>query len=108
MDYRDSIETSKSIDGGTNELINKDKIELKIYTQATRYTENKLSEKDIRNFIGAMSGGTTKGVFITCSAFDNSAIKNVREAHHSIILVHSLKLIDLMHRYKLGIQVELT
>jgi restriction system protein len=26
--------------------------------------ENKVREKDIRNFIGAMSGDTTKGVFV--------------------------------------------
>ncbi len=45
-------------------LSTKDKLGLeKIYIQAKRYNENKVREKDIRNFIGAMSGDTKKGRF---------------------------------------------
>ncbi len=96
MGYGDFIETSKSGDGGIDGIINEDKLGLeKIYTQAKRYNENKVREKDIRNFIGAMSGDTSKGVFITTSSFDDSAIKKAREAHHSIILVDGAKLVDL-------------
>ncbi|PWG06791.1 restriction endonuclease [Polaribacter aquimarinus] len=109
MGYGDFIETSKSGDGGVDGIINEDKLGLeKIYTQAKRYTENKVREKDIRNFIGAMSGDTTKGVFITTSTFDNAAIKKAREAHHSIILIDGSKLVDLMHQYNVGVQVKLT
>ncbi len=109
MGYGDFIETSKSGDGGIDGIINEDKLGLeKIYTQAKRYTENKVREKDIRNFIGAMSGDTTKGVFITTSTFDNSAIKKAREAHHSIILIDGIKLVDLMHQYNVGVQVKTT
>jgi len=107
MGYGDFIETSKSGDGGIDGIINEDKLGLeKIYTQAKRYTENRVREKDIRNFIGAMSGDTTKGVFITTSTFDDSAIKKAREAHHSIILIDGLKLVDLMHQYNVGVQVK--
>lgn len=107
MGYGDFIETSKSNDGGIDGIINEDKLGLeKIYTQAKRYNENKVREKDIRNFIGAMSGDTSKGVFITTSTFDDSAIKKAREAHHSIILIDGLKLVDLMHQYNVGIQVK--
>ena len=78
MGYGDFIETSKSGDGGIDGIINEDKLGLeKIYTQAKRYNENKVREKDIRNFIGAMSGDTSKGVFITTSSFDESAIKKL-------------------------------
>lgn len=64
MGYGDFIETSKSGDGGIDGIINEDKLGLdKIYIQAKRFTENKVREKDIRNFIGAMSGDTNKGVF---------------------------------------------
>lgn len=109
MGYGDFIETSKSGDGGIDGIINEDKLGLeKIYTQAKRYAENKVREKDIRNFIGAMSGDTTKGVFITTSTFDDSAIKKAREAHHSIILIDGLKLVDLMHEYNVGVQVKTT
>jgi len=107
MGYGDFIETSKSGDGGIDGIINEDKLGLeKIYTQAKRYTENKVREKDIRNFIGAMSGDTTKGVFITTSTFDDSAIQKAREAHHSIILIDGLKLVDLMHQYNVGVQIK--
>lgn len=107
MGYGDFIETSKSNDGGIDGIINEDKLGLeKIYTQAKRYNENKVREKDIRNFIGAMSGDTSKGVFITTSTFDNSAIKKAKEAHHSIILIDGEKLVDLMHQYSVGVQIK--
>lgn len=107
MGYGDFIETSKSGDGGIDGIINEDKLGLeKIYTQAKRYNENKVREKDIRNFIGAMSGDTSKGVFITTSTFDDSAIKKAREAHHSIILIDGAKLVELMHQYNVGVQVK--
>ena len=105
MGYGDFIETSKSGDGGIDGIINEDKLGLeKIYTQAKRYNDNKIREKDIRNFIGAMSGDTSKGVFITTSTFDESAVKKAREAHHSIILIDGPKLVDLMHQYNVGVQ----
>jgi len=107
MGYGDFIDTSKSGDGGIDGIINEDKLGLeKIYTQAKRYNENKVREKDIRNFIGAMSGDTSKGVFITTSTFDDSAIKKAREAHHSIILFDGAKLVDLMHQYNVGVQTK--
>ena len=107
MGYGDFIETSKSGDGGIDGIINEDKLGLeKIYTQAKRYNENKVREKDIRNFIGTMSGDTSKGVFITTSTFDNSAIQKAHDAHHSIILIDGSKLVDLMHQYNVGIQIK--
>lgn len=107
MGYGDFVETTKSGDGGIDGIINEDKLGLeKIYTQAKRYNENKVREKDIRNFIGAMSGDTSKGVFITTSTFDDSAVRKAREAHHSIILVDGAKLVDLMLQYNVGVQVK--
>lgn len=106
MGYGDFMETSKSGDGGIDGIINEDKLGLeKIYIQAKRYNENKVREKDIRNFIGAMSGDTNKGVFVTTSSFDDSAIVKAHEAHHTIILIDGDKLVDLMHQYGVGVQV---
>ena len=106
MGYGDFIETSKSGDGGIDGIINQDQLGLeKIYIQAKRYTENKVREKDIRNFIGAMSGDTSKGVFVTTSSFDHAAIKKAHDAHHSIILLDGKKLVDLMHQHNVGVQV---
>lgn len=64
-----------------------------------------MRESDIRNFIGAMSGDTTKGVFVTTSSFDEKAKKKAREAHHTIILVDGKRLVDLMYQFNVGIQV---
>lgn len=107
MGYGDFIETTKSNDGGIDGIINQDQLGLdKIYIQAKRYGENKVREKDIRNFIGAMSGDTSKGVFVTTSQFDTGAIKKANDAHHKIILLDGIKLVDLMHQFNVGVQTK--
>ncbi len=109
MGYGDFIETSKSADGGIDGIINEDKLGLdKIYIQAKRYGENKVREKDIRNFIGAMSGDTNKGVFVTTSDFDDGAMKKAHDAHHTIILIDGKKLVSLMYQNNVGIQIKST
>lgn len=106
MGYGDFIETSKSGDGGIDGIINEDKLGLdKIYIQAKRFNEGKVREKDIRNFIGAMSGDTNKGVFVTTSEFDEKALEKARSAHHKIICIDGNKLVSLMHEFNVGIQV---
>jgi restriction system protein len=107
MGYGDFIETPKSGDGGIDGIINEDKLGLeKIYIQAKRYNENKVREKEIRNFIGAMGRDTTKGVFVTTSTFDEGAIKKAYDAQHKIILVDGNRLVDLMHEYNVGVQIK--
>lgn len=109
MGYGEFVETSKSSDGGIDGIINEDKLGLdKIYIQAKRFTENKVREKDIRNFIGAMSGDTNKGVFVTTSLFDKGAVEKAKNAHHKIILLDGNKLVDLMHEFNVGIQIKST
>ncbi len=109
MGYGEFIETAKSGDGGIDGIINEDKLGLdKIYIQAKRFNEGKVREKDIRNFIGAMSGDTNKGVFVTTSEFDEKAIEKARSAHHKIICIDGKKLVTLMHEYNVGIQIKLT
>jgi len=107
MGYGEFIETSKSNDGGIDGIINEDKLGLdKIYIQAKRFNEGKVREKDIRNFIGAMSGDTNKGVFVTTSNFDEKALIKAHSAHHKIICIDGQKLVTLMHEFNVGIQVK--
>jgi restriction system protein len=109
MGYGEFIETSKSNDGGIDGIINEDKLGLdKIYIQAKRFNEGKVREKEIRNFIGAMSGDTNKGVFVTTSEFDVKAIEKARSAHHKIICIDGQKLVSLMHEFNVGIQIRTT
>ncbi len=107
MGYGDFVETTKSADGGIDGIINEDQLGLeKIYIQAKRYAENKVRETDIRNFIGAMSGDTRKGIFVTTSTFDEKAKTKARDAHHTIILLDGSKLVDLMHKFNVGVQTK--
>lgn len=107
MGYGDFIETAKSGDGGIDGIINEDQLGLeRIYIQAKRYSENKVRETDIRNFIGAMSGDTHKAIFVTTSTFDEKAKVKARDAHHKIILLDGSKLVDLMHKFNVGVQTK--
>lgn len=109
MGYGEFIETAKSGDGGIDGIINEDQLGLdKIYIQAKRFNEGKVRETDIRNFIGAMSGDTNKGVFVTTSAFDTKALEKARSAHHKIICIDGKKLVDLMHQFNVGMQIKTT
>jgi len=107
MGYGDFLETSKSGDGGIDGIINQDQLGLeKIFVQTKRYTENKVRETDIRNFIGAMSGDTQKGIFVTTSEFDDKAQQKAESAHHTIILIDGTALVDLMYTFGVGVQVK--
>lgn len=109
MGYGDYTETAKSRDGGIDGIINEDTLGLeKIYIQAKRYDSNKVREIDIRNFIGAMSGDTRKGIFVTTSTFDEAAIRKAREAHHSIILIDGVRLAELMYQFDVGVEISKT
>jgi restriction system protein len=107
MGYGEFILTSKSNDGGIDGIINQDQLGLeKIFVQAKRYASNKVRETDIRNFIGAISSDTSKGIFVTTSSFDEGALKKASEDHHhKIILIDGLRFVDLMYKYGVGVQV---
>jgi len=109
MGYGDFQETPKSGDGGIDGIISQDQLGLeKIYVQAKRYVaSNKVREPEIRNFIGAMSGDVSKGIFVTTSSFDEAAIEKAKSAHnHKIILVDGDRLAELMMRHNVGIQTK--
>ncbi len=107
MGYGGFIETAKSGDGGIDGIINEDKLGLdKIYIQAKRYGENKVRETEIRNFIGAMSGDISKGIFVTTSTFHEGAVKKANDAHHTIILIDGKKLVNLLHEFNVGVQIK--
>lgn len=106
MGYGDFQETPKSGDGGIDGIISQDKLGLeKIYIQAKRFSNtNKVREPEIRNFIGAMSANVSKGIFVTTSSFDDSAVKKAQDASHKIVLIDGERLSDLMIMYDVGVQ----
>lgn len=106
MGYGDFLETPKSGDGGIDGIINQDKLGLdRIYVQAKRYADNKVREGDIRNFIGAMSRDASKGIFVTTSTYDDNALKKAHDAGQKIIMIDGSKLVDLMLKHNVGVQV---
>lgn len=105
MGYGGATTTIKTSDGGIDGVINQDELGLeKIYVQAKRYDGRSVREPEIRNFIGAMSGDTQKGIFVTTSTFDQRAINKAHEAHHKIILIDGKKLVDLLYKFDVGVQ----
>ncbi len=107
MGYGEFTETAKSGDGGIDGIINQDQLGLeKIYVQVKRYRDKEIRETDIRNFIGAMGGGITKGIFVTTSEFHEGAIQKAKESFGTIVLVDGYMLADLMYKYNVGVQVK--
>ena len=110
MGYGDFEVTQKSGDGGIDGIINQDSLGLeKIYVQSKRYAEtNLIQETHIRNFIGAMSSDTMKGIFVTTSSFSQSSVSKADSAQHKIILIDGKQLVDLMYKYGIGVQIKNT
>lgn len=55
-----------------------------------------------------MSGEVSKGIFVTTSTFDASAIKKAQNDHnHKIILIDGERLVELMIHYDVGVQVKM-
>jgi len=92
MGYGSSVEeasqlTRRTGDGGIDGLINQDKLGLdKIYIQAKRWKDGKVTESTVRNFVGAMDrhAYASKGVIITTSRFTSEAKKYREEAKTQI------------------------
>src|SRR3989344_1025697 len=106
MGYGSARTTAKSGDGGIDGIIDQDQLGLdKIYIQAKRYTDAKVRETEIRNFIGAMSGDTNKGIFVTTSSFDERALQKAHDALQKIKLIDGDQLAELMYKHGVGVQV---
>lgn len=101
--------TPKSHDGGIDGIIDEDELGLeKIYLQAKRYSDNRVNEKEMVYFIGALTRAKVqKGVFITTSEFSDKAIKAAKESGNlRIKLVNGEELTKLMIKHNLGVQIK--
>jgi restriction system protein len=98
--------TGKSGDGGIDGLIKEDKLGLDvIYVQAKRW-QNPISSSDIQQFPGALQAKKAKkGIYITTSFFQPSAMKFVKEIDSRIILIDGTKLSELMVEYNVGVSL---
>ena len=100
----------KSGDEGIDGRINQDALGLdQIMVQAKRYAPHQtIDRKTIQAFIGSLAGqGVTKGIFITTSAFAESAKEFVlRGSNTKVVLMDGTALLDLMLRHHIGVRVE--
>lgn len=99
--------TGRSGDGGidgngvlqVNELVS-----FRVLFQCKRY-QGSVGSGEIRNFRGAMSGRTDKGIILTTGTFTAEAQREaVRDGVPPIELVDATKLVALMERLRLGVR----
>ena len=77
-----------------------------IIIQCKRYT-GKVSSKEIRDFRGAMSGRTDKGLFITTGNFTHNALEEAtRDGAPTIDLIDGNKLAEKLRELNLGVKIE--
>lgn len=98
----------KSGDGGVDGVIDQDALGLdRIYVQAKRYTENKVSSGEIRDFFGSLDRfKANKGLFVTTSTFSPAAKETADMLSKRIVLIDGLYLTRLMIRFDIGCRVE--
>lgn len=109
MNYGVGSMTKMSHDGGIDGIIDEDELGLeKIYLQAKRYSDNKVNEKEMQNFAGALGcSPVRKGVFITTSYFDERAKRKAESIQGKVIrLVDGEELTKLMIKHNIGVQTK--
>ncbi|PZE63608.1 restriction endonuclease [Curtobacterium sp. MCBD17_021] len=115
MGYGGAEQRGKRIGGtgdeGIDGVIDQDALGLdRVYIQAKRYKAgNNISRETIQAFVGALHGfGATRGVFLTTSAFTPAAISYTSNVQSRVVLIDGERLIALMIKYRVGVQVRST
>jgi restriction system protein len=115
MGYGGAEQRGKRIGGpndeGVDGIIDQDALGLdRIYVQAKRYKDgNNIARETIQAFVGALHGfGATRGVFLTTSAFTAGAIEYAKNVQSRVILIDGRRLVGLMIKYRVGVQVRQT
>lgn len=101
--------TGKSHDEGIDGTIKEDKLGLDvIYLQAKRWQKRgTIGPKEIKNFVGSLTGGKNKGVFITTSTFTKAAEKYIKTvSDKQVVLIDGTMLTNLMIKYNVGVSTE--
>lgn len=98
----------KSGDGGVDGVIDQDALGLdRIYVQAKRYTDSKVSSGEIRDFFGSLDRfKANKGLFVTTSTFSPAAKETADLLSKRIVLIDGPLLTRLMIRFDIGCRVE--
>jgi len=106
--YGEGRVTQASNDGGIDGIIKTDPLGFDpILIQAKRYSlDNKVGRPEIQRFAGAL-GSVSRGVFITTSSFQKTAIDWARNyPHATLVLIDGKQLVNLMIQYGLGVSTD--
>jgi restriction system protein len=99
--------TGRSNDGGIDghgTLEINPLLSIKVLFQCKRYKDS-VSPKDVRDFRGAMSGRSDKGIFLTTGTFTQGAYREAsRDGVHPIDLINAQDLLNLMERFEYGLK----
>jgi restriction system protein len=98
----------KSGDGGVDGVIDQDALGLdRIYVQAKRYANSKISSSEIRDFFGSLDRfKANKGLFVTTSTFSQASKETAEMLSKRIVLIDGEFLTRLMIRFDIGCRVE--
>ncbi len=105
---KNKTHTGKSGDGGIDGVLDQDALGLtRVHVQAKRYAEgNTVGRPDIQQFIGALGDkSATQGVFVTSSKFSREALETSERAGEKIALIDGNRLVELMIKYGVGVQI---
>ena len=99
--------TQKTGDEGIDGVINEDRLGLDvIYVQAKRW-KNTVGRPEIQSFVGALAGKkANKGIFITTSDFNTSAMDYAAGLQQKVILISGRRLAGLMIENNIGVAEE--
>lgn len=100
--------TGKTGDGGIDGVLDQDALGLtRVHVQAKRYADgNTVGRPDIQQFIGALGDkSATQGVFVTSSRFSKEALETADRAGEKIALIDGNRLVELMLKYRVGVQL---
>jgi restriction system protein len=103
--------TGGSGDFGVDGIVHLDRLGLdKIYLQAKRYKpENKINSRQIQEFFGALKGRyATKGIFITTSSYQDSAIEYAKSVSDTLVLLDGTRVAELMIDAQVGVAAKRT
>jgi restriction system protein len=101
--------TGQSGDFGIDGIVHLDRLGLdKIYLQAKRYRpENKINSRQIQEFFGALKGrSATKGIFLTTSSYQDSAIEYAKKVSDTLVLLDGNRIAELMIDSEVGVSAK--
>ena len=79
----------------------------RIYVQAKRYANSKISSSEIRDFFGSLDRfKANKGLFVTTSTFSQASKETAEMLSKRIVLIDGEFLTRLMIRFDIGCRVE--